>query len=141
MSSHLKNLTAATKITSEYDHDTATYTAAVRLQLAILAAMSRSLRLALPKRKPKLIDGLTPEEAKLASDRNGKIPAIKLVRERRRKYNPDGTFGLKEAKDLVEDWMEKHLGFRSWPRQDNYTQRSEFKQYDSDQYQQARGNS
>lgn len=123
--SFFDELTAARNITDEYRYDCnnkVIFAAGVRLQLAILAAMTTNLRSELPKRKakPKLSDGLTAEECELASQRNGKIPAIKAVRGRHGFTKlPDGTLknnlGMKEAKELVENWMFKHLGFTSWP--------------------------
>jgi ribosomal protein L7/L12 len=50
---------------------------------------------------------LTEEEATYARQRNGKIPAIRLVRERT-------GMGLVEAKHHVEGWMREHLGFDRW---------------------------
>jgi ribosomal protein L7/L12 len=52
---------------------------------------------------------LTYAEQEWARRADGKIQAIKAVRERTR-------LGLKEAKDLVEAWMQKNLGFTYHPR-------------------------
>jgi hypothetical protein len=97
-----------------------------RLQLSLLAEASKQVRNTLP-RKPKnvkVIDGLMPNEiaylrtyrVSLWGSDEGRneycelIPAIKAVRERT-------GLGLKEAKDLVEDYMRKHNSPRSRPVQ------------------------
>jgi hypothetical protein len=114
---------------------------AKRLQLSLLAEASKQVRDTLPKRAPrkpknvkvknaciwdsvKVIDGLTQDEiahlrtyrVSLWGSDEGRneycelIPAIKAVRERT-------GLGLKEAKDLVEDYMRKHNIPRSRPVQ------------------------
>jgi hypothetical protein len=99
---------------------------AKRLQLSLLVEASKQVRNTLP-RKPKnvkVIDGLMPNEiaylrtyrVSLWGSDEGRneycelIPAIKAVRERT-------GLGLKEAKDLVEDYMRKHNIPRSRPVQ------------------------
>jgi ribosomal protein L7/L12 len=88
--------------------------AALKLQLALLALGTKRVKEKMKEHKRyQLIDGLTWAEVEKARDPDGKIPAIKMVRERLMK---DGKpFGLKEAKDLVEGWMQKHLGFINHP--------------------------
>jgi ribosomal protein L7/L12 len=55
---------------------------------------------------------LTLEEEDFAKRRDGKIGAIKRVRERT-------GMGLKESKDHVEGWMQEKLGFTHWPPDPN----------------------
>lgn len=90
-----------------------------KAQLAILAMLALTVRSQMPpavKRVSKNPNKLTADERTLACQVNGKIPAIKLVRERCGK-NSNGVYklGLKEAKDAVENWMKKNLGFTSHP--------------------------
>lgn len=66
-----------------------------------------------PVKPPKLQDGLTPGEAELARKKDGKIAAIKAVRQRR--VDEGQPYDLRVAKDIVENWMQKHLGFMCWP--------------------------
>jgi ribosomal protein L7/L12 len=83
-----------------------------KAQLAILAMLALTVRSQMPpavKRVSKNPNKLTADERTLACQVDGKIPAIKLVRERCR-------CGLKEAKDAVDNWMKKNLGFTSHPR-------------------------
>jgi hypothetical protein len=90
---------------------------AKRLQLSLLAEASKTVRASLPKRvrKPKIVDGLTQDEVKIlmtpcAYNGHGNlIGAIKAVRERTH-------MELREAKNLIEDYMEKHLGYRHFPQ-------------------------
>lgn len=89
--------------------------AAKRLQVALCRA---AIRTVLPARKSKLVHGLlTLEEANLARSPNGKIPAIKKVRERWAAVgkNHDTGHGLKEAKELVEKFIYEEFGTYSVP--------------------------
>jgi hypothetical protein len=115
--SFFDELTSARNITDEYRFDCnnkVIFAAGVRLQLAILAAMTANLRAELPKRKakPKLYDGLTREEIEnlfMKQEQCGysdKIGTIKMARERT-------GLGLFEAKKLVENWMYGNYGIMS----------------------------
>lgn len=79
---------------------------------SLIAKIMRSNVRVFLQHGPRLTDGLTREEASFASvattgnGLSGKIQAIKLYRERTKS-------GLKEAKDAVEAWMQKHLGSTS----------------------------
>lgn len=59
-----------------------------------------------PVKTPKLQDGLTKEEAELARGKDGRILAIKAVRQRL--MNAGLPYGLKEAKDIVENYLYKN---------------------------------
>jgi hypothetical protein len=86
--------------------------AALRLQLALLTLGKQRIQekmKSIQRHKVIVIDGLTEAEAEKARVPGGKIQAIKMVRER---FIKEGKpHGLKEAKDAVDGWMEKHLGF------------------------------
>jgi hypothetical protein len=91
-----------------------------RAQLQLLKAATLMVRDDLPKSATnKDLNKLTPEEKKWAGqayhfDKNsnicftGKIQAIRRVRERT-------GCGLVEAKNAVENWMQREFGFTSWP--------------------------
>lgn len=115
MSNITADLNTVEALIAENYGNTAVINAALRLQLALLALGVKRVRDLLPKRvRVRIIDGLTEAEAAKAREPAGKIPAIKLVRERFIKYGK--SIGLKEAKDIVEAWMQKHLGFMYWPQ-------------------------
>jgi ribosomal protein L7/L12 len=59
-----------------------------------------------PFKEPKLYDGLTKEEAELARGKDGKIPAIKAVRQRL--MDAGLPYDLKVAKDIVENYLYKN---------------------------------
>jgi ribosomal protein L7/L12 len=104
MRTYLNTLDTVEQIISDHVNEPAVVAAAKNLQARLL----RAALLAVCPKRVKLTYGLTHEEAALASKRDGKIPAIKLYRQRTLK-------GLKESKDAVEDYMDKVLGFRYWP--------------------------
>ena len=109
---HLEDM-AAVEAVIVASNDVRVTCAALRLQLALLAEMTATIRGKLPKHKQKgLTDGLTSEEATMAYDGN-KIPAIKEVRERT-------NCGLREAKELVEAYTLKHYGWTSKPNEQRY---------------------
>lgn len=86
-----------------------------RAKIAVLQAWLISEKPARKNATPKSLHGLTREEYNVLVEKkeNSKIPVIKMVRERLMK---DGKpFGLKEAKDLVENAMMKLFGFTSFP--------------------------
>ena len=84
------------------------------LQLSLLAEAAKLVRENLPKRPAKIVDGLTPDEAKLLrtpcsyNAHGDKIGTIKAVRTRT-------GLDLHGAKNLVEDYMENHFGYRHFP--------------------------
>jgi ribosomal protein L7/L12 len=104
MRTYLNTLDTVEQIISDHANQAGIVAAAKNLQARLLRA---ALVTVCPKRV-KLTYGLTHEEAALANRRDGKIPAIKLYRQRTLK-------GLKDSKDAVEHYMEKVLGFRWWP--------------------------
>jgi hypothetical protein len=59
-----------------------------------------------PVKQPKLYDGLTKEEAELARGKDGRIPAIKAVRQRL--MDAGLPYDLKVAKDMVENYLYKN---------------------------------
>ena len=86
------------------------------LQLSLLAEAAKLVRSDLPARQRKVetVDGLTPDEAKLLrtpssyNAHGDKIGTIKAVRART-------GLDLHGAKNLVEDYMENHFGYRHFP--------------------------
>lgn len=105
----LNDVEAADQLATGYFDQKEVLKSIRRLQTELLRLAQQQIN---PKRI-KLQDGLTPEEAKLARTKDGKLAAIKAVRTR---LAGDGLpYGLKEAKDIVENWMQKHLGFMYWP--------------------------
>jgi ribosomal protein L7/L12 len=108
----IKLLNTVEKVISKNKNHLQIVKPALKFQLALLALGTKQVRSLLSK-QVRVKDGLTAAEAEKARDPAGKIQAIKMVRERKSKEGK--PFGLKEAKDLVEDWMYTHLGFTSHP--------------------------
>lgn len=89
-------------------HDSPVHDSLVKAQNALFregVRVTKTARVSKVNKDPKQ---LTKEEQAKAREQYGKIQAIKLYRERT-------GMGLKEAKDAVEDWMEKNMGYRYYP--------------------------
>jgi ribosomal protein L7/L12 len=79
-----------------------------QVQLLKAAMLVVTSKLPVTSRSNKNPNNLTKAEQLKARETYGKIPAIKMVRERT-------GVGLKEAKDAVENWMGKNLGYTHVP--------------------------
>jgi ribosomal protein L7/L12 len=122
MRHYLNTLDTVEQIIQDHAKDLAIVRAAKKLQEVLLKTALDTVK---PVRKNKLMYGLTPQEAATANRREGKIPAIKLYRDRT-------GCGLKEAKDAVEEYMLKMLGFTYWPAETRPVPDSDGERVDTD---------
>lgn len=88
-------------------HDSPVHDSLVKAQNALFregVRVTKTARVSKVNKDPKQ---LTKEEQAKAREPYGKIQAIKMYRERL-------SVGLLEAKNAVENWMRKNLGFCWW---------------------------